>query len=424
MNDENDPWKAGHQNRQWQYGMDSSQFNAGREQREREEAERQRQWRENAERNAAGNNSTSTAPSWGGQSGWSPGTSTGGGEGGGLALLILLGGAGAVWLVWTFMYVLLGVTLGIAVVTGVTGTALWGAVTLAGGRIGWWEAVKQGAIAMLIVAAVIVAFVLLSGLSVSNGGPELVPGLGPVLTAPSAETLSLVGRTATFGLVLLAAAGIAVGTWRLHKALPVTPKLKRPARWAVLAVLLLIVPAAGIWLAVKLWAMASPLPVGPLLGNVQLLVSLAAAIGAGTLLAALVGGGANAILRKRGWRVSTRGYAAGQAAKGFLAYALSLLLLGIMYRAGDGLLIGMGQMISPWPNAAGVTQSNVLSGLPGFLLLQLAPFGLFVAIVRETQHEPGVVDRLRLLAIAQALVLAIALIAILIFWATAFALAR
>lgn len=420
MSDEHDPWKAGHQNRQWQYGMDSAQFNAGREQREREEeAQRQRQWRENAERNASGNSSGS-APAWGGQSSWSPGTSSGGGEGGGLGLVILLGAGGALWLAWTFLYVLLGVTLGAAVVTGVTGTALWGAVMLAGGRIGWWEAVKQGGIAMLIAAAVIIVIVLLTALSVGNGGPELVPGLGLVLTAPSAETLALVGRTAALGLALLAAVGIAAGTWRLHKALPVTPKLQRPARWAGLAALLLVVPAAGIWLAIRLWAMASPVPVGPLLGNANLLVPLAVAIGAGTLLAALAGGTANAILRKRDWRVSTRGYAAGQAAKGFLAYAAALLLLGILYRAADPLLIGMGQLVSPWAGA----QGNVLAGLPGFLLLQLAPFGLFAAIVRETQHERKAIDTLRLLALAQGLLLAIALLSILLFWAVAFALAR
>ncbi len=418
MSDENDPWKSGYKNRQWQYGMDSSQFNAGREQREREEAERQRQWREaDAARNAP--SAGSTAPAWGGQPGWSPGTSASGGEGGGLGLLILLGAGGAIWLVWTLLNVLLGVTLGIAVVTGVTGTALWAGVTLAGGRIGWWEAVKRGAVAVLIMLTAAAAPALLAALSLGNGGPEILPGFRALLT-DTAWYNNRAWIAAWPGLGLIAAIGIAAGTWRLHKAMPMTPKLPRPARWAGLAALLLVAPAIGIGLAIRLWAMASPVPVGPLLGNVPLLVSLAAAIGAGTAVAALAGGGMNALLRRRGWRVSTRGYATGQAAKGFLAYAGALLLLFVMYRGGDAMIIGLGQLVSPWPG----TQGNVLAALPGFALLQLAPFGLFAAIVRETQHESKAIDRLRLLAIAQGLVLAIALLAILLFWTVAFALAR
>lgn len=423
MSDDNDPWKAGHQNRQWQYGMDTSEFNAGREQREREEAERQRQWREaDAARNAPGNSGSS--PSWGSQSNWRPATGGGGGGGeaaGGIGILALIGGG--LWLLWTLFYVFLGAAFAVAVM----GTILWAAMPLAGGRTDWTDAVKTVALAVGIGVLAAGAVGLGAYLIASNGGPNLVPGLNILMSDSGVASAISSWRTLLVSFALPVVAAIGAGTWWLTRSLPATPRLPRVARWAGLAAFLVVAPAVGIWLAVQLAGMSRPLLVWPHL-TLGLLVPMAAAIAAGAGLAAAIGAGANALLRRRGWKVSARGYAAGKAAKGFVAYCAALLLLFVLFRAGDNFVMALGRAVVPFGSAgagagAAPTGGLTLAGVGGFALLQAAPFLLFAAITRDTQHEPKLARRMTLAAVAQGAVLVVAIIATLIFWAAAFAMA-
>ncbi|WP_260583421.1 hypothetical protein [Sphingopyxis sp. PET50] len=337
----------------------------------------------------------------------------GGGDAGGLGILVLIGAAG--WLIWTLFYVLLG----IAVVVAVTGTALWAWMPRAGGRPDWRDATIQAGIAMLIGPAAAAAFGLLAYASAANGGPELIPGMGMV-AAGYVGPSDMARHMGPSALVLPFVLALAAATWWLNRALPSTPDIARGARWAALALTLIAAPVFGTLLALWLGSMMNPAPVLSIFHEpYHVPIAMAGAVAAGTGLAAAAGGGLAAMLRGRGWRVATTGYAARRSALGFLVYAALLMFLFILFRGADNLLGGIGRLTSPWDTGdAGFT----LAGMLGFLLLQAAPFGVFVAIAREVQHERDTAKRLMLLLGAQAAVLAVAVGAIILFWKLLFTL--
>lgn len=346
-----------------------------------------------------------------------PSSNTGtyaGSGGGGAALGILLLIAGGIWVLPFIL--MIATALGSAAAPAAI--VLWLVAPLAGARLGWWRTLGQTLVACLLGTLGAAAFLAGVYFLSRSGESSVLDGLNYyLLTAltPVAEMdpyFKSLPAPSFAALALPALFWLLPATWWMNRSLPAT-SLPRTLRWAGLAAILGGAPIFGFWAAPVLWAAADPLNLDPLFGPVspvtfeQVLKAVGAGIALGTVLVAAAAGIASALLRRQGSRMMSPGAAAVRAGFGFVAYALLLIVLLIVYRAGDDLMIGLAEALAP----AGKSASTTTWGLPGFALLQLAPFALQLTVAQGALPEGTTLRRLAFIAGAQAVVLAAAVAA-------------
>ena len=150
----------------------------------------------------------------------------------GAAILAMLAVAGL--LLWGLRLVAL--SLAGAILT--TALLLYAGFAVLGARIDAARALRSAGIAFGLSLFVAILVGVAAWQVALAGGPDLAPGIAPLI-ADGREPDPL-------GIAFPLIAGLVAGTWWLNRTLPPT-RFAPPLRWAALALVLIVCPVAGAW---------------------------------------------------------------------------------------------------------------------------------------------------------------------------------